>query len=290
MRSVCLFASYFTTAQLPYYIGVYLAELKKHFGEVILLNTQKQLSAGSLDFLNNLGIGIITEENEGFDFGLWYKAFQKINAEGYDQVALVNDSCILFRPLNEVMSWSRTNPGDLQGITFSEAIAPHLQSYFLILNKRAIKPSLDYFNTHKIIAHIGDVIRTYEVGLCTHLLAQGLSMNAFADNNGYRGEFSPYYYCVEYHLAKGVPLIKKKILFSSYRRDELFTLARMNFNISAKYYTRLIKKHSPQLLIDFARLENEEGQGMSPLTKTRYHFTRLAIQVLKPLYKKIKRA
>ena len=111
---------------------------------------------------------------------------------------------------------------------------------------------------HKILDNITDVITTYEVGLSTHLISKGLKIAAFIDNNGYSGEFSPYYYCVDYHIINGIPLIKKKILFSTYRKDELFTLARMNFNISKKYYIDLIQKNNKKLIIDFDKLALEK--------------------------------
>ena len=154
MRSICFFASYFTGNRLPYYITVYLGELNKHFSEVVLLTSQNDLSIESIAFLKAENIRLQIEENEGFDFGLWYKAFQKNEIETYDQIALVNDSCILFKPLNEFMEWSRSNASDLQGITRSNAIAPHIQSYFLIINKKAIPFVKEYFEQHKLFKNI----------------------------------------------------------------------------------------------------------------------------------------
>ena len=46
-------------------------------------------------------LGNEIEENEGFDFGLWYHAFLKYNVDLYDKIALVNDSCILFKSLDD---------------------------------------------------------------------------------------------------------------------------------------------------------------------------------------------
>src|ERR1700741_958414 len=108
MRSVCFFASYYTSIEIPYYITVYLNELKKQFNEVVFLSSQP-VSEQDLKFLQDENIQFLVEKNEGFDFGLWYKAFQKININDYDRVALVNDSCILFKSLNELMAWSKKN-------------------------------------------------------------------------------------------------------------------------------------------------------------------------------------
>jgi rhamnosyltransferase len=288
MRSICFFASYFKGNKIPYYITVYLTELKKHFSEVVLLTSQNDLSIESIAFLKAENIRLQIEENEGFDFGLWYKAFQKNEIDTYDQIALVNDSCILFKPLNEFMNWSRSNNADLQGITLSNAIALHIQSYFLIINKRAIPFVKEYFEKHKLLKNISDVIAVYEVGLSSFLISKDLRIDAFMDNNGYNGEFSPYYYCVDYHISKGIPVIKKKILFASYRKDELFTLARMRFNISLSHYINLIKKNCKTIILDLEKLNTDQENSISIMAKIKYVINLNLIAVIRPLIKLVK--
>jgi rhamnosyltransferase len=288
MRSICFFASYFKGNKIPYYITVYLTELKKHFSEVVLLTSQNDLSIESIAFLKAENIRLQIEENEGFDFGLWYKAFQKNEIDTYDQIALVNDSCILFKPLNEFMEWSRSHASDLQGITLSNAIAHHIQSYFLIINKRAIPFVKEYFEKHKLLKNISDVIAVYEVGLSSFLISKDLRIDAFMDNNGYNGEFSPYYYCVDYHISKGIPVIKKKILFASYRKDELFTLARMRFNISLSHYINLIKKNCKTIILDLEKLRTDQENSISIMAKIKYAINLNLIAVIRPLIKLVK--
>jgi hypothetical protein len=288
MRSICFFASYFKGNKIPYYITVYLTELKKHFSEVVLLTSQNDLSIESIAFLKAENIRLQIEENEGFDFGLWYKVFQKNEIDTYDQIALVNDSCILFKPLNEFMEWSRSHASDLQGITLSNAIALHIQSYFLIINKRAIPFVKEYFEKHKLLKNISDVIAVYEVGLSSFLISKDLRIDAFMDNNGYNGEFSPYYYCVDYHISKGIPVIKKKILFASYRKDELFTLARMRFNISLSHYINLIKKNCKTIILDLEKLNTDQENSISIMAKIKYVINLNLIAVIRPLIKLVK--
>jgi lipopolysaccharide biosynthesis protein len=286
MQSVCFFASYFTGNSLPYYITVYLKELNKHFTKVVLLSSQSNLQDSDLQFLKAENIQLMIEKNEGFDFGLWYKAFQQFDISSFEQVALVNDSCILFKPLNEFMNWSFTNKADLQGMTLSDSIAPHVQSYFLILQRSAIKHAAIYFKEHKILANISDVIKTYEVGLSTYLISKGLKIDSYMDNNGYSGEYSPYYHCIDYHIAKGIPLIKKKILFESYRKDELFTLARMNFNISVAYYINLIKMNSKNLVIDLNKLDADKSEILPWLEKIKYQLSVAGINTVRHFRKR----
>lgn len=286
MRSACFFAAYFTSPDLPYYVSIYLVELKKYFDEVILLCSQEKLSDSSTDFLKKHQIQLRIETNEGFDFGLWYKAFSYFDTSGFDKIALVNDSCILFSPLKQVMDWSQQDTSDVQGITLSEAISPHIQSYFLILNKKATAHTLNYFKRYKVLDTMSEVISTYEIGLSKYLTSKGLKMSAFMDNNGYRGEFSPYYQCVIYHIEKGIPLIKKKILFSSYRKDEIFTLARMNFVIQVQFYIDLIKRCNARLLLDFEKLKLDITGEIKATDRVRFYFLRFLVNLKKRFYKK----
>lgn len=279
MKSICLFASYFEQNTLPYYVQVYLKELKKHFTELILLG-HSDLTTSDLEFLRNLGVRYQKEKNEGYDFGLWYKALKAIDAQTYDRIALVNDSCILFKPLGPFMNALEQSKADVYGMTCSEAISWHLQSYFLILNKKAIAPALAYFQQMGIRHNLQEVIRLYEIGLNRHLMEKGLTFAAFVDNKGYKGEFSPYYHLLDHHLKQGIPLIKKKVIFSSYRKDELFTLARMNFKIRPEQYIDSILNDSESLLKREALMKDISG-SLSAFQRLRYESLRLGIHSLK---------
>lgn len=284
MSTLCLFASYFTSNDIPDYVKVYLKELKRHFTDVVLLGSQNPLSDSSLDFLKRESISYQFEKNEGFDFGLWYKAFQKIPVNTYQRIALVNDSCVLFKPLDEFMHWVNKEKTDMQGMTYSEAIAPHLQSFFLVLNAHAISLLADYFNQHKILNDIKEVIRTYEVGFSGFLIAKGFTLSAYMGKEGADSEFSPYYSLVKEQLKDGIPLIKKKIVFTSYRKDEYLTLARMNFDINPKTYLKLIKKYNRHLLLSIDELSQYGYQRPGLFFRLRYNALRLLI----PVYRKLK--
>lgn len=279
MKSLCLFASYFPSNTLPYYVKVYLEELKKHFSEVRLLGHVK-LETKDEEFLKHSGIHYSIELNEGYDFGLWYKAFKTLDAQAYDRIALVNDSCILFKPLGPFMNTLEQSQADVYGMTCSEAISRHVQSYFLILNKKAIAPALAYFQQMGVGHNLQEVIRIYEVGLSRHLTEQGLRLDAFVDNKNYKGEFSPYYHLLDHHLKQGIPLIKKKIIFSSYRKDELFTLARMNFKIQPEKYIERILNDSESLLKREELMKDISG-SLSTIQRLRYEGLRFGIHSFK---------
>lgn len=289
MKSVCLFASYFETDSVPYYVHVYLNELKRHFTEVYFLTSKNKLLDQDTQAFQKNNTRVLFLQNKGFDFGLWYQASQKLNLLDYDQLALVNDSCILFRSLDGFVNWAAMDTADVQGMTRSEAIFPHLQSYFLLLRRKAIPLLISYFEKHKLLGPISEVIHTYEVGLSRYWAENGLTISAFIDNDGYTGEFSPYYFCVDAHLQKGIPLIKKKIVNSSYRKEELNTLARMNFNVDREHYFKRLSALNGKLIVDVDRLRSEKAK-MSALEVLIYNMRRLVIRWLRPIYKLLKRA
>ncbi|HRH02668.1 MAG TPA: rhamnan synthesis F family protein [Bacteroidia bacterium] len=286
MKTICFFSSYFKGDSLPYYCEIYLLELKKHFNEVVLLTTKKP-NLSACNILNENGIELFIVNNEGFDFGMWSKAFDKYPVENYDRIALVNDSCILFAPLNRFMDWVNTTSADCYAISESHAISYHLQSYFMLLNKKAILALKNHFKQTGIQANIGDVIRKYEIGISTTWLTNGLVLKAFLSNNGYQGEFSPYYYLIDAHLKQGSPMIKKKIIYSSYRKDELFTLLRMNFEIDPKYYLEKIKQlQGTHLLLSYEKLLADLPQQMSTFEKFMYRLKKSVFQFAKRLLRK----
>lgn len=287
MNSLCLFASYYTSSEIPYYVKVYLRQLRRNFSKTVLLSS-KEITKEDSEFLKSENIEFQLEKNEGFDFGLWYKAFQKINVSEYDQIALVNDSCVLFRSLDPFMSWASKDNADVKGMTISEAITPHIQSYFMILNKKAIALAASYFKQHKLKADINEVIQTYELGLNKYFTENGLKLSSFVDNDGYQGEFSPYYKCVDFHLQKGIPVIKTKILFSSYRKDELPNLARMGLNIDVDHYYQLIAKQK-DLLIDPIEFKNQNPPQMSSVEILAFNLKRSLINIVRPAYKAVKK-
>ena len=97
MTSICLFCSYFNSDTIPNYIQYYVKELKNYFTKVVFITNEKSLSESSFSFLQTNKIEPFFVTNEGYDFGMWYKAMLKYDVEKYDRLNLVNDSCILFK-------------------------------------------------------------------------------------------------------------------------------------------------------------------------------------------------
>lgn len=252
MKSICFYSSYFTHDYIPYYVKFYLEELEKHFSEIIFLTNEKQLKETELTYLKQKNITLKFVSNEGFDFGMWYKAFKEFKPLDYDRVGLINDSCVLFKPLTDVFKWIDSNDFDYCGLVSSKSVALHVQSYFIVINKNAIKPVYDYFMENGLISDYKKVIYTYEIGLSANLRKQGLKIAAMFTSKNDIAAQNPSFLVIEEFIKGGLPMIKKKIIFRSYRKGEYLSMLRMNFKLNQNVYIKLIKEVNKNvLLIDF---------------------------------------
>jgi len=286
-KAICFFASYFKGETIPYYIKVYLQELKKYFPELIFLVSNEKIAENDLTFLSQNNISLQKEKNEGYDFGMWYKAMQHHDISNYETVAFVNDSSVLFSSLTKFVSWAATEKADVLGMTESYSVSHHIQSYFLWFKKPALPFVKDYFQKQGIQKDLDSVIKVYEIGLSTEILNKGLKIAAFVSNNDYKGEFAPYYHCIDSHLLQGIPMIKKKIVYSSYRQDELLSLARMNFKMDVKHYYDVMAQ-SPDLIIDLNKLRADQALEFSEWDVFKYNVKRFFINAFRPIYKLVK--
>jgi len=227
-------------SKIPIYVKFYLQELNKHFTEIVFVTNEKELDKDSIEFLNNNTIQLTLVTNEGYDFGMWYKALSKHNLSGYDRIGLVNDSCVLFGKLDPFFEWLNKENVDLAGFTDSYLLNYHIQSYFLVINKKAILLISEYFTKSGLITENDDVIKTYEIGLSQYLLNSGLQIKAMypipeQGQNNYALEGA------KELIHKGFPLIKKKIIARSYVRERWWSMVVNGFDAFPSHYLKLIK-------------------------------------------------
>lgn len=262
MQSICFFSAYFNSPTLPYYIQFYLERLRPYFTEIILLtNDDKKLNIDSVKFLGDNDIKIKYFNNEGWDFGMWQKAILVTETDNYDRIALVNDSCVLFKNPESFFLWLENIDSDFCGMVDSNYPLFHLQSYFLVINKNAISEVRNFFVANSLEKNVLDVINKFEIGLSQHLLKKGYSVNACYSTSTYNGEFSPAFFMPLKLIDKGFPLIKKKIFFCSFRRSEFINLFRMKYIFFPSHYVDYIKsKNKDQLgnLIDFKKVNKSK--------------------------------
>lgn len=256
MHSICFFSSYFIKTEIPYYVKCYLLEVRRHFTDVIFITNEKELQKTEEEFLKGNGIDLMLVDNEGFDFGMWYKAFSSFDVSKYDRIGLINDSCILFKKLDEVFKVIDKNDWDYCGILDSAQVAYHLQSYFIIINKPAIPYIKQYFADNGIVKEFDSAISRYEVGMSQYLLKNNLKLGSVFSYKITSTPYNPSFVSIKELIKIRFPMIKKKIIFGNFKSQEPGFLRDIEYDFKPSYI-KLIKKHNKELILDFKLLRKD---------------------------------
>ena len=141
-----LFACYCPDGKLNERQLKYLAELQTLPLKVRLLSTHPLVPP------ENLGdVEIISDRNEGLDFGLWFRELTGSRKQEYSEctnILLCNDSCFIKYGLK--YTCDRMQKSEFWGMTSSAEIDLHVQSYFLFFTTpRAVQCLLEFVNTCK---------------------------------------------------------------------------------------------------------------------------------------------
>lgn len=237
----CVFVHYSTGHSLPYYVQIYINELSLYFDKVKVITNNHEISVENSSV--NANISFEYFENRGYDFGMIYRYLKNSNISELSELALINDSNILINRLDKVFYEGRKSAADFWGIIDSNekpwfsthAENYHIQSHFIVLNKRAIKllPSFfDQMNVTEIMDETDPkqlrrmVIDRWEIGLSQYLLSWELTSFSFIQAQKLKLKFKTKKHNLLFthylELAgEGYPLIKRKVISKS-RKKHLF--------------------------------------------------------------------
>lgn len=218
---LCLFVMYEPNGELQNFRKVYIEELSLHAKIVVL--AAGRLNNESQTYLNNRKIKFYIYPNEGHDFGAWHRGLneEEIKIQIYDDIIMVNDSCIPVKKLDSFFQWADKNNFDYYGLTSNSQIATHVQSYFFGWRQKITGLVKEYFNAHGIIrTGKHDVINIYEVGLSDFLRKKKVRMWAQYPVTISTGHSLPHF-GVPLLLDIGFPLIKRSVVcyFAKYLQD-----------------------------------------------------------------------
>jgi hypothetical protein len=192
---------------------------------------------------------IIVNNNTGYDFYMWKLGLESVDLSLYDEVVLMNSS--VFGPLfdmEEAFLRMGQLPCDFWGITECFQMQPHLQTYFLVFNKKVI--ASDAFKAFwcGILPYINkmQVIQSYEVGLTQWLVESGFQP----------GVLCPFDSIGEFCTAAGKRLRRKD-------------------NASVKFAAELLEAGSPFLKRDAVRNRKVAIDLVLPLVQKRGYPTTL---------------
>ena len=182
---LCLFLSYQPGATLkPHVVAHVTALLDRGVRVVLILNAVLPADQIRVDpALATRLDGLYVRENIGYDFAGWAHVFGVVSRHlAIRRLFLVNDSII--GPLDEaafdrVIARFRGSRADVVGLTEALSPRPHLQSFFLVFNQRAIAEALPRFFAHVLsFADKGTVIDAYETRLTQRLRDEGFTCEA----------------------------------------------------------------------------------------------------------------
>lgn len=189
---VCLFVSFADQPVLKAHVHHHIQRLVDA-GIRVLLIVNTELPAENIQIdaeLLERTSGAWIRRNLGFDFGAWAHALQACgDTSGWSRLYLVNDSIV--GPLDDaaltrLIGRVRASAADLVGLT--EALAPrrHLQSYFLVLQQRALRSAAmqGLFARMRNWPTKSQVIALYETRLTRIAEADGLRCEALFPNLG----------------------------------------------------------------------------------------------------------
>jgi lipopolysaccharide biosynthesis protein len=246
MTSLALMAHYNTAPDIDANLVLYLQELSAHFDTVLVLTNPRPIATA----LPPRCVLVFVPHNIGLDFGKWMFALKNLPMGPIDRLGLFNDSVFLVNDLRPSFDQARARGWEFWGMTASDELARHLQSYFLVADTpAACDRVLEFFKSNakgmEAMPKL-DIIRKFEVGL-SEFMARSHKLEALfkpedilrhakprwpATNNIAAG-----YWDILFH--KGCPVLKKARLRLPHtlRLEAKYgaTIALQEFN--AKVYT-----------------------------------------------------
>lgn len=180
-KPICIFSHYDKNGELAEYVTYYLKALKKAF-DIVFVSTA-MLSESSLNELREFVNIAILKENIGYDFGAWKTGLDYLgsNAISYDNLLLCNDSVYgPFGEIEDIIDNASKSSADVYAISDSYEISYHLQSYFMMFNKKVLESSAwyNFWKDFKIIKNKHELILRNEIGLSQHLYSSGFILKA----------------------------------------------------------------------------------------------------------------
>lgn len=194
--NAAVFAAYSADGTVSDYVVDYLKKLKEIAPNIIYV-TDNPIKRGEIKKISPYITHLIAYRHGEYDWGSYKRGVNLIKTAGtFDKLILANDSTLplaaSFRPILEKMQQSEA---DIYGITANTDGTYHLQSYFLILSKKAwLSPAFSaYLNAVKPEKDGLTVAYRYEVPFTEYM-----------ENNGFKSAAH-----IPYETLSALPLNDK---------------------------------------------------------------------------------
>jgi len=245
---VCLFSHFDAENKIKEYIIYYLKELSK-VSDIIFISTAEGVTQEALKQIEPYCKDIIVKKNIGYDFGAWKSGLDYLGDDlnTYEQLILCNDSVFgPFHPLKSI--FDKMSAYDAWSMSDNHEIEYHLQSYFMVYNKKAFNSNLfeDFWNDFKIYTNKQILIETNEIGFSNSLFHSDLSCGAFYSVKERNYVNVLQYYWKELIAEHQFPFIKKEVLTTNPLQLDTSNWEEVIRSVST-YNTNLIKNILKQI-------------------------------------------
>ncbi len=232
-ENVLMFVAYFHKGQPPAHIDILIREFKRHdidiiiiicvdkeFENVIFANFQRQVAQSN---------GVLCRFNYGYDFSAWADCLRVFPSLWNSQkLFFMNDSLIgPLGTLDDLFFRINSHTEDFLGISFSWAIRPHIQSYFMVIQGSAIKHDKiqSFWRSIQELTK-EEIILEYETRLFSYIQSWMLTIGFLywgPDADGCRVN-DPSGINWERLFSTGFPFIKLRVV----KNSDLFTIDHIN--------------------------------------------------------------
>jgi CDP-glycerol glycerophosphotransferase (TagB/SpsB family) len=252
VRRICLFAGYDRDGVVDETVVAYVRELSR-FADVYYL-ADCHVDASELSKLEGVTCGAWGIRHGAYDFGSFSKLATELVGweviDSYDELMLVNDSCYLLRPLDEVFSAMDAKACDWWGMQATKGLARtreaasnqftekipldvvkrdllpefekddlydfHVGSYFTVYRSPVVRDPGFRRQLEAVHDQVNKllIIQKYEIGLTHYLVGHGFEFDTFVEH---LHPFHPLFTETHFTLiAEGFPLLKKYFLYQNH--------------------------------------------------------------------------
>lgn len=180
-RRVAVLAHFDGRGRIHRYVRYQAASLNAAGYAVILVSNAKSLQEADVAAVLPVVASVLRRKNVGRDIGAYRDGIAQLDLDEIDELVLVNDSVYgPFRTIDEIVGSMPAHRADVWGITDSWATRYHLQSYFLLFHRPALRsPGFARYWAKLPLSNSKNwLIRRGEIGLTQALLHAGLDVRA----------------------------------------------------------------------------------------------------------------
>jgi hypothetical protein len=184
LSRLAVMAHFDPRGQVAPHVRRHVKALAAAVDELVIVSTA-ELDDADAAFLVGHG-RLIRRHNYGYDFFSYKTGLESSDLTGHDEVVVCNDTyvgpLVDYREIFEAMA---SRPADFWGLTASQRVHPHVQSFFVsfrpwVVDSRAFRR---FWQAMSPVSDRAKVIQAYEVGLSRSLTEAGFRWSSYFREN-----------------------------------------------------------------------------------------------------------